>query len=43
MDHGDHELEYADCVSITFEWQKKDKRMDTVTQMASDNAVLCRV
>lgn len=36
-------LEYVDCVSITFEWQKKDKRMDIVTQMASGNLLLCFV
>jgi len=34
----DQNLELADCVSITFEWQKKDERMDMVTQMASGGA-----
>ncbi|KAL7467245.1 hypothetical protein ACHAXS_007490, partial [Conticribra weissflogii] len=41
--HPDKDLEYADCLSITFEWQKKDERMDTVTQMASGNPILCPV
>ena len=36
-------LEYADCVSITFDWQKKDERMDTVTQMFSKDLILCPV
>ena len=35
LSHNDSCLEYADCVSITFEFQKKDERNDTVTQMAS--------
>ena len=43
MDHLDPQLEYADCVSKTFEWQKKDERMDTVTQMASGDRFLCPV
>ncbi|KAL7467246.1 hypothetical protein ACHAXS_007491 [Conticribra weissflogii] len=41
--HPDKDLEYADCVSITFEWQKKDERMDIVTQMASGVPILCPV
>eukprot|EP00957_Ditylum_brightwellii_P145827 11103785-Ditylum_brightwellii.AAC.1 len=36
-------LKYADWVSITFKFQKKDKRDDTVTQMASGNSLLCPV
>ena len=40
MDHLDPQLEYADCVSKPFEWQKKDERMDTVTQMASGDRSL---
>ena len=43
LDLGDQNLEYANCVSLTFEWQKKDERMDTVTQMASGDALLCPV
>ena len=43
MKHNNPWLEYADCVSITFEWQKKDTRMDTVTQMASRDLTLCGV
>jgi hypothetical protein len=41
---NDHkELEFADCVAFTFEQQKKDKKMDTVTLMASQDARLCPV
>ena len=40
LSHSDPLLEYADCVSITFEFQKKDERMDTVTQMASYDTIL---
>ena len=43
MSHDDPNLEYADCVSITFEWQKRDERNDTVTQLASEDIVLCAV
>ena len=41
--HDDHFLENSDCVSITFEWQKKDERNDTVTQMATLHILLCPV
>ena len=41
--HSDTYLEYAHCVSITFEWQKKDKRNDTVTQLASEHIILCQI
>ena len=41
--HNNPCLEYADSVSITFEWQKKDVREDTVTQMASKDMLLCIV
>ena len=41
--HNDPRLEFADCVSITFEFQKADGRNDTVTQMASGDALLCPV
>ena len=43
LQHDDPNLEYADCVSITFEWQKKDERMDTVTQLATGDITLCPV
>jgi hypothetical protein len=41
--HDSPELERAHAVSITFERQKKDERMDTVTQIASGDALLCPV
>jgi hypothetical protein len=41
LDHSDPRLISADYVSITFEWQKKDARMDTVTHRRSGDAVLC--
>lgn len=43
LEHGDPLLEYADCVSITFEFQKKDERNDTVTQICSYDELLCPV
>jgi hypothetical protein len=43
LDHSNIELEYLDCVSITFERQKKDKKMDRITQMASGDGTLCPV
>jgi hypothetical protein len=36
-------LEYADCVSVTFEMQKKDEKGDTVTQIATGDVLLCPV
>ena len=41
--HSSTHLERAHCVSITFERQKKDERIDTVTQIASGDALLCPV
>ena len=43
LDHSNIELEYSDCVSITFERQKKDEKMDMITQMASGDGTLCPV
>jgi hypothetical protein len=43
LSHNNRELECADCVALTFEGQKKDKKMDTVTLMASQDARLCLV
>jgi hypothetical protein len=43
IDHNDDELEFSDCVLLTFEKQKKDKKMDTITQMASGDVKLCPV
>ena len=43
MTHTNPWLEYADCVSVHYECQKKDTRMDTMTQMASQDATLCGV
>ena len=38
--HDNLDLAYADCVSITFEMQKKDEKMDTVTQIATGDRLL---
>jgi len=43
LSHDHRELEFADCVALTFERQKKDEKMDTVTLMASQDARLCPV
>ena len=43
LSHNNPWLEFADCVSITFEFQKKDEKNDTVTQMTSGDALLCPV
>jgi hypothetical protein len=40
LGHNQRELEFADCIALTFEWQKKDKKMNTVTLMASQDARL---
>ena len=36
-------MNLVDCVSVTFEFQKKDERMDTVTQIASGDNLMCPV
>jgi hypothetical protein len=41
--HNDPSLEYADCLNVTFEMQKKDEKNDTTTQMASGDITLCPV
>jgi hypothetical protein len=41
--HDNLDLIYSDCVSITFEMQKKDEKMDTVTQIATTDRTLCPV
>jgi hypothetical protein len=38
LSHNHRELEFADCVALTFERQKKDEKMDTVTLIASQDA-----
>ena len=43
LNHGDPQLEYADCVSLTFEVQKNDERMDVVTQLSTGEGLLCPV
>ena len=43
IQHSDPYLKYADFVSINFEWQKKDKRNDTVTQLYLENIIICPV
>ena len=41
--HDDPNLEYSNCLNITFEMQKKDEKNDTTTQMASGDITLCPV
>ncbi len=36
-------LDFADCVSITFECQKREEKHNTVTQKSSGDSVLCPV
>jgi hypothetical protein len=43
LSHDHPQLEYADCIAITFECQKKDEKMDTITLLASEDAILCPV
>ncbi len=43
VEHNDPSLEYADCLNVTFEMQKKDEKNDTTTQMASGDITLCPV
>jgi hypothetical protein len=43
QDHCDKQLHKADTVSITFEFQKKDIKNDTITQHKSTDTLLCPV
>jgi hypothetical protein len=43
LPHNHPDLERADCVSITFEMQKKDKKSDTANQLAYGDISLCPV
>jgi hypothetical protein len=41
--HSDNHLHKADCVSITFEFQKRDTKGDIITQHRSKDSLLCPV
>jgi hypothetical protein len=41
--HSDPDLEKAEWVSITFRFQKRDIRDDTITQSRSGNRIFCPV
>ena len=41
--HDSPNLEFADCVSVTFKFQKKDEQNDTLTQIYSEDDLLCPV
>jgi hypothetical protein len=41
--HSDIHLHQSDCVSITFEQQKRDTKNDTITQHKSGDNILCPV
>lgn len=43
LKHDNPLLEFADCVAVTFEFQKKEEKNDTVTQIYSGDDVLCPV
>lgn len=43
LPHNHALLEYADCVATTFQFQKNDKRNDTVTMIATGDELLCPV
>ncbi len=41
--HSSPNLHLADCVSVTFEQQKNERKLDTVTQWKTADPVLCPV
>ena len=43
LTHDDPDLENADWITITFEFQKRDLRNDSVTQQRTDHPVMCPV
>jgi hypothetical protein len=43
LPHFHPDLEFADCISLTFECQKRQDKHNTVTQEATGDSVLCPV
>ena len=43
LQHIDPYLQYAECVSITFEWKNKDERNDTLMQLDLEHIIICPV
>jgi hypothetical protein len=43
LDHSSTKPHLADCVSVTFERQKNDRKSDTVTQWRTKDPILCPV
>ncbi len=43
VEHTSAELHFADCISITFERQKNDRKWDTVTQWRTSDPVMCPI
>ena len=43
LPHSHLDLEFSDCVSLTFERQKRQDKNDTVTQEATGDSVLCPI
>jgi hypothetical protein len=43
LDHTSARLDPADCVLITFERQKNDRKSDTVTQWRMSDPIMCPV
>ena len=43
LDHSDPNLELADTITLTFEYQKRDKRDDPVTQSKTSDPLMCPV
>jgi hypothetical protein len=43
LDHSSAKLNLANCIAITFEQQKNDRKANTVTQWKTNNASLCPV
>ncbi len=43
LDHSSAELNLVDCVSITFEQQKNDKKSDTVTHWRTADPIVCPI
>jgi len=43
LPHSSPRLHLADTIAITFEYQKRDKRNDTVTQWRTGDSIYCLV
>jgi hypothetical protein len=43
LPHSHPDLEFTDCISFTFQYQKRQDKHDTITQEATGDSALCPI